>query len=246
MPDDPLVDRVPPHNLEAEMSVLGAMMQSTDATGLCIQHLDPNCFYRPEHGALFTALAKMFEANHAVDWVTLKAELAQQGELERVGGDEYLITLVDSVPTIANAEYYARVVKDKALLRGLIQAAAEIIRDAHSKGDPVDDVLDRCEQRIFEVVERKIVGQAHDVRSILADVMQKVDFIGKRAITGVATGFADLEDARPAAWRTHHPGRTPQRRKERPGAEHRRVRRGGRRTARRVLQPGDEQVGTGA
>jgi len=194
MPDDPLVDRVPPHNLEAEMSVLGAMMQSTDATGLCVQHLDSDSFYRPEHRALFTALVEMYDANHAVDLVTLKETLNQRGDLETVGGSDYLITLVDSVPTIANAEYYARVVKDKALLRGLIQAAAEIIRDAHSHGDPVDDVLDRCEQRIFAVVERKIVGQAYDVRTVLADVMQKVDFIGKRAITGVPTGFADLDD----------------------------------------------------
>jgi len=194
MPDDPLVDKVPPHNLEAEMAVLGAMMQSTDATGLCVQHLDADCFYRPEHGALFSALAAMFDANHAVDWVTLKEELAQRGDLESVGGGDYLITLVDSVPTVANAEYYARVVKEKALLRGLIQAAAEIIRDAHTLGDPVDNILDRCEQRIFEVVERKIVGQAHDVRTILADVMQKVDLVGKRAITGVATGLTDLDD----------------------------------------------------
>jgi replicative DNA helicase len=174
MPDDPLVDKVPPHNLEAEMAVLGAMMQSTDATGLCVQHLDADCFYRPEHGALFSALAAMFDANHAVDWVTLKEELAQRGDLESVGGGDYLITLVDSVPTVANAEYYARVVKEKALLRGLIQAAAEIIRDAHTMGDPVDNIL--------------------DVRTILADVMQKVDLVGKRAITGVATGLTDLDD----------------------------------------------------
>ncbi len=194
MPDDPLVDKVPPHNLEAEMAVLGAMMQSGDATGLCVQHLDADCFYRPEHRALFTALVEMYDASRAVDWVTLKETLNQRGDLETVGGGEYLITLVDSVPTVANAEYYARVVKEKALLRGLIQAAAEIIRDAHAHGDPVDEVLDRCEQRIFAVVERKIVGQAHDVRTILADVMQKVDLIGKRAITGVATGFADLDD----------------------------------------------------
>ena len=194
MPDDPLVDKVPPHNLEAEMSVLGAMMLSTEAVGLCIQYLDSDSFYRQEHRTLFQVLVDQYEKNEPTDLVTLKEALRQRSRLEEIGGDEYLITLVDSVPTIANAEYYARVVKDKALLRGLIQAAAEIIRDAHSQGDPVDDVLDRCEQRIFAVVERKIVGQAHDVRTILADVMQKVDLIGKRAITGIATGFTDLDD----------------------------------------------------
>jgi len=194
MPDDPLVDRVPPHNLEAEMSVLGAMMLSTEAVGLCVQYLDSDSFYRAEHRTLFQVLVGQYEKNEPTDLVTMKEALAQRSQLEEVGGDEYLIALADSVPTVANAEYYAKIVKDKALLRGLIQAAAEIIRDAHSKRESVDDVLDRCEQRIFEVVERKIVGQAHDVRTILADVMQKVDFIGKRAITGVATGFADLDD----------------------------------------------------
>ena len=194
MPDDPLVDKVPPHSLDAEMAVLGAMMQSAEATGLCVQYLDASCFYRPEHRALFEALVGMFDANQAVDWVTLQEQLRQRGDLETVGGSDYLVALVDSVPTIANAEYYARVVKEKALLRGLIQAAAEIIRDAHATGEPVDDILDRCEQRIFAVVERKIVGQAYDVRAILGEVMQKLDLQGGRAVTGIETGFHDLDD----------------------------------------------------
>jgi len=194
MPDDPLVDRVPPHNLEAEMSVLGAMMLSTEAVGLCVQYLDSDAFYRQEHRTLFQVLVDQYEKNEPTDLVTMKEALTRRGQLEEVGGDEYLVTLADSVPTIANAEYYAKIVKEKALLRGLIQAAAEIIRDAHTQSDPVDDVLDRCEQRIFEVVERKIVGQAHDIRAVLMDVFQKIDLNEKRAITGVATGFADLDD----------------------------------------------------
>ena len=194
MPDDPLLDKVPPHNLEAEMAVLGAMMQSTDATGLCVQILDADAFYRGEHRALFRCLLDLYDQSNPVDLVTLKEALAQRAALDDVGGEEYLIALVDSAPTIANAEYYAKVVKEKALLRGLINAAAEIIRDAHSRGDPVDDVLDRCEQRIFEVVERKIVGQATDIRSILADVMQKIELVGGKGITGLATGFMDLDD----------------------------------------------------
>jgi len=194
MPDDPLLDKVPPHNLEAEMAVLGAMLQSPDATGLCVQILETDAFYRPEHRTLFGCLLGLYDKSEPVDLVTLKEALAQQNALEDVGGEEYLIALVDSAPTIANAEYYAKVVKEKSLLRGLINAAAEIIRDAHSRGDPVDDVLDRCEQRIFEVVERKIVGQATDVRSILADVMQKIELVGGGGITGLATGFMDLDD----------------------------------------------------
>ncbi|MBE3068842.1 MAG: replicative DNA helicase [Acidobacteria bacterium] len=194
MPNDPLVDKVPPHSLEAEMSVLGAMMLSPEAIGLCVQHLDGDCFYRQEHRLLFKALVDLFEANKPADLVTVRDALRQAGQFEAVGGNEYLVTLAESVPTIANAEYYARTVREKALLRGLIQAAAEIIRDAHTPGDPVDNILDRCEQRIFEVTERKIVGQAYDVRSILSQVMQTLDLQGGRAITGVETGFHDLDD----------------------------------------------------
>ena len=193
MPDDPLLDKVPPHSLEAEMSVLGAMMLSRDAIGLCIQYLDADVFYRAEHRALFRCLVDLYDRNEPVDLVSMKEALTQRGDLEDIGGEDYLVTLADATPTVANAEYYARVVKEKSLLRGLINAAAEIIRDAHTP-DQVDNVLDRCEQRIFEVVERKIVGQATDMRAILADVMQKLDPVGKMNITGLATGFMDLDD----------------------------------------------------
>jgi replicative DNA helicase len=193
MPDDPLLDKVPPHSLEAEMSVLGAMMLSPDAIGLCIQYLDPDAFYRAEHRVLFRCLVDLYDRNEPIDLVSMKEALGQRGELEDVGGEDYLVTLADATPTVANAEYYAKVVKEKSLLRGLINAAAEIIRDAHTP-DQVDDVLDRCEQRIFDVVERKIVGQATDMRSILAEVMQKLDPVGKTSVTGLPTGFMDLDD----------------------------------------------------
>jgi replicative DNA helicase len=125
----------------------------------------------------------------------VRETLRQAGQLEEVGGDEYLVTLADSVPTIANAEYYAKVVKEKALLRGVIQASAENIRDAHSVGEAVDKVLDRCEQRIFDIAERQIVGQAYDVRAILSQVMQTLDLQGGHQVTGLETGFADLDDS---------------------------------------------------
>ncbi len=194
MADDPLLDKVPPHSLEAEMAVLGAMMLSPEALGLCVQILDADAFYRPEHRVLFRCLTDLFDQNRPIDLVTMREALGQRGELEAVGGEEYLVALADAVPTVANAEYYARVVKEKALLRGLINAAAEIIRDAHTPGDDVDTILNRCEQRIFEVVERKIVGQALDVRSILAEVMQKLDPVGRQSVTGIPTGFVDLDD----------------------------------------------------
>jgi len=193
MPNDPLLDKVPPHSLEAEMGVLGAMMLSPEAVDLCVQYLDADSFYRQEHRAIFKVLAELYEANKPLDMVIVREALRSTGEFEKIGGDDYLVTLADSVPTVANAEYYAKVVKEKALLRGLLNAAAEIIRDAHALDGSVDEILDRCEQRIFQIAERKIVGQAYDVRSILIKIMQMLDFQGGRAITGLATGLDDLD-----------------------------------------------------
>jgi len=194
MPDDPLLDKVPPHSLEAEMSVLGAMLLSSEAIGIAVQYVDAECFYHPQHRALFDPLVKLYDQNKPVDMTILKEALLASGKLDEVGGHAYLMTLVDSVPTLANAEYYARIVKEKALLRGLIQASAEIIRDAQGQSGPVDDILDRCEKRIFDVAEKKIVNQAQDVRTILSQLMQTLDFQGGRAITGVETGLHDLDD----------------------------------------------------
>jgi len=194
MPGDPLVDKVPPHSLEAEMGVLGAMLLSPEAIGLCVQHLDADCFYRPEHRSLFNVIVGFYDANRPIDLVLVREALRSAGKLEEIGGDAYLIALADSVATVANAEYYAKVVKEKALLRGLISAASEIIRDAHREGGSIDDVCDRCEERILAVTERKIVGQAFDVRTILSQVMQHLDLQGHRAITGLETGLDDLDD----------------------------------------------------
>ena len=197
MPDDPLLDKVPPHSIEAEMSVLGAMMLSSDALGACVQIIDTEeCFYRREHRILFKLLVEFFDASKPVDFVPIREALKSAGQLDEIGGDAYLVTLADSVPTVANAEYYAQVVKEKSLLRSMIQAAGEIVRDAQgqAQGDAVDDILDRCEQRIFDITERKITGQAQDVRTILHQVIQTLDFQGGHAITGLDTGYADLND----------------------------------------------------
>jgi len=194
MPDDPLLDKVPPHSIEAEMSVLGAMMLSPDAIGLCVQWLDQDCFYRQAHRAIFKVLLDLYDTNKPVDFVLVREALKASGQLDEIGGDAYLVTLAESVPTVANAEYYARVVKEKALLRAMIAAAGEIVRDAQAQGQNVEEVLDRCEQRIFEITERKIVGQAQDVRTILSQVMQTLDLQGGHSVTGLDTGYYELND----------------------------------------------------
>jgi len=194
MPDDSLADKALPHSLETEMAVLGAMMMEPEATGLCLEYLDEDCFYHPAHRTLFRFLKTGFENNRPLDGVLLEQALRDAGQLDEIGGRQYLVDVYNSVASAANAEYYARVVKSKALLRGLIHAAGDILRDARTAGDDVDNVLDRSEQRIFEVTERKTVGEAADVRSILRQVMNSLDLQGGRAITGLETGFYELDD----------------------------------------------------
>jgi replicative DNA helicase len=194
MPDDSLADKALPHSLETEMAVLGAMMMEPEAMGLCLEYLDEDCFYHPAHRTLFRFLKTGFENNRPLDGVLLEQALRDAGQLDEIGGRQYLVDVYNSVASAANAEYYARVVKAKALLRGLIHAAGDILRDARTAGDDVDEVLDRSEQRIFEVTERKIVGEAADVRSILRQVMNSLDLQGGRAITGLETGFYELDD----------------------------------------------------
>ena len=194
MPDDSLADKALPHSIETEMAVLGAMMMEPEATGLSLEYLDEDCFYHPAHRTLFRFLKAGFENNRPLDGVLLEQALRDAGQLDEIGGRQYLVDVYNSVASAANAEYYAKVVKDKSLLRGLIQAAGDILRDARTAGDDVDDVLDRSEQRIFEVTERKIVGEAADVRSILRQVLDSLDLQGGRAVTGLETGFYELDD----------------------------------------------------
>jgi replicative DNA helicase len=194
MASDPLLDKVPPHSIEAEMSVLGAMLLAPEAADVAVQHLREDYFYLPQHRTLYRLLLEFIDARKPIDNTLLVASLQAKGLMEEVGGQEYIVALCDSTPTVANAEYYAKVVKDKALLRGLIQAGAEIIRDGHSNDGSVEDICDRCEKRIFEITERKIISQAYDIRTILAQMISTLDFEGQHAITGMATGLSELDN----------------------------------------------------
>ena len=248
MPGDPLLDKVPPHSVEAEMSVLGAMLLSTEATGIVVQHVDEDCFYLPQHRTLFKVLVEFYDANKPVDLVLVTEALRAKGKLEEVGGDAYLITLADVDPTVANAEYYAKVVKDKALLQGLIQAGAEIIRDGHSTDDSVEDILRPLREthlRDHRTQDRQ-PGQRRPLHPRPGHAHPGLRQ-GGRAITGLETGLHDLDGmtrglqpsemivlaARPSVGKSALALNI---------AEHVAA---DLEAARRLLQPGNEQGGTG-
>src|ERR1700741_3482710 len=156
MPDVAVADRVPPHNLEAERSVLGAILLHNDAFNSAAEVIDAADFYREEHRRIFDKMVKLAERGDAIDLVTLKEELGRSGDLEQVGGPAYIAALVDGVPRSTNVEHYARIIKEKATLRNLIFAANKILATAYAGEDDADDILDQAESRIFGIADANV------------------------------------------------------------------------------------------
>ncbi|MGI9628295.1 MAG: replicative DNA helicase, partial [Longimicrobiales bacterium] len=147
-------DRQPPVSTEAEVSVLGGMLIDGDAVAKAIEIVDDSQFHRESNRRLYRAMTRMFERGEALDVITVSEELKRAGELDEVGGLEYLASLLDAVPTAANIEYHARIVREKALMRRLISAAQTIVRDVYEPGQKdVETILDEAEQKIFRVAE---------------------------------------------------------------------------------------------
>lgn len=191
-----LLDKVPPQNLEAEQSTLGSMMIDKGALEKGVDVLNPEDFYRDAHQIIFDSLVSLAERNEPVDIVTTQEELRTRKRLEEVGGTEYLMALIDSVPTAANIEYYARIVEEKAILRRLIDACTQIMSLSHGAVEDVDALVDRCERMIFQVSQKRM-GQYFTQLDVLAhQAFEKIEvqYREKLAVSGLATGFRDLDN----------------------------------------------------
>jgi replicative DNA helicase len=191
----PVAERTLPHNLEAERSVLGAILIQNDAYNTAVELLRPEDFYRDAHRRIFDKIIALAERRTEVDFVTLKEELGRAGELDTVGGPAYVASLVDGVPRATNVEYYAKIVKEKSVLRNLIAAANTILLDAYEADQEASEILDRAEQSIFHIAEGGIrtgFVSLHDLAETSVEAIQKAHE-EKKTITGVATGFEDLD-----------------------------------------------------
>ena len=188
-------ERVPPQNLEAEMSVLGAILQSNEAFLKCLEILRPEHFYRDAHRKIFAASSALFGGGEPVDLITITNELRRRGELDEVGSAAFLASLVEAVPTSANVTYHARIIRDKALLRQLIDVATDIVGLGFAGQDEADQVLEQAEQQIFELAEDRVRRSFLPLKSILKDAFEQVEklFDKKTQVTGVPTGFSDLD-----------------------------------------------------
>ncbi|MFC1660708.1 replicative DNA helicase [Gemmatimonadota bacterium] len=189
-------DRHPPFSPEAEVSVLGGMLIDRDAVARAVEVVRDDMFYREAHRRLFRAMTRLFERGDVIDVITLSEELKTLGELEAAGGLPYLAELLDAVPTAANIEYHAKIVREKALLRHLIEAASRIIRDVYDQGErSVEEVLDEAEQRVFQVSQSHERGGFVWIKEILWPTFEHIERLqeSKSGITGVPTGFSDID-----------------------------------------------------
>jgi len=195
-PSDPFGGRQPPYSAEAEQAVLGAMLLDQQAALDACELLNETLFYREGHRRLFRAMRTLIERGGVIDPITLQDELGRSGELEAVGGVEYLSYLLDFTPTAANLAYHAGIVREKGLLRRLIEVATGIVQEAYDAKRLAGDVLDSAEQRIFEVAEFRQKQDFVRLKELLWPTMERIESLhGKgQTITGVPSGFADLDE----------------------------------------------------
>jgi replicative DNA helicase len=187
--------KLPPQHIEAEQSILGGILIENEAINRVTEILDADDFYRDAHRRIFNALINLSERDEPADLITLTNELRKTDQLDTIGGASYLASLIDSVPTAANIQYYARIVKEKAILRKLIQTSTEIITQSYEDRGDVEGFLDEAERSIFEISEKRVRPSFYPIREIVKESFATIEklFKKKEAVTGVASGFKELD-----------------------------------------------------
>jgi replicative DNA helicase len=193
---DPFRDRRPPWSEDAEQAVLSAMLIDQDAVLRAVEHVNDSMFYPEKHRRIFRAMVTIAERGGVVDPLTLSEELNRNGELEASGGKDYIGFLVDAVPTAANIEYHAAIVREKAILRRLIEVSTSIISEAFEGKTTANDLLDEAEGKIFQVSQQQTRDGFTRVKELIWPTMERIEALqgtGK-TVTGVPTGFGDLDE----------------------------------------------------
>jgi replicative DNA helicase len=196
-PDSPQGDRLPPQSPDAERSVLGSMLRDNGVIGDVLQIVREENFYLDAHRKIYKGIIDLYDRGHPVDLVMLAELLKEQKHIEDVGGYGYLGELWDAAPTAANAEYYSRIVRDKAIVRHLIHASTEILRDSYDQVMPADELLEAAERKVLDIAQMGITGQTYILEEVLREAYDRID---KRhtqdqwSISGLPTGFVDLDE----------------------------------------------------
>jgi len=195
MPAEPTLERPLPQNLDAERSILGAILLDNHALNAAIENLKPEDFFLEQHRRVFNQMIALGKAQQAIDLVTLTESLHRVGELESSGGAPYLAALADGMPRVSNVEHYARIVREKALLRNLIHATHNIQQRALEGEDGADTILDNAESSIFAIAEDRVKAGLIPVKDIVRDNFERLEKIFRegKSITGVSTGYTELD-----------------------------------------------------
>ncbi|MEI6632767.1 MAG: replicative DNA helicase [Chlamydiota bacterium] len=190
-----VLDKLPPQNLDAEMSVLGAMLLDREAIGYAIEAITADSFYKEAHAKIYSAVVELFDANQPVDIVTLSEHLGKRKEIEAVGGASYISMLLDAIPSAANIVHYLKIVRDKSLLRKLITAASGIVSRCYDGGEDVNELLDGAERDIFEIAQRRDTQGFVRIGDLIKHSIETVESLyqKKEYVTGVPTGYTDLD-----------------------------------------------------
>ncbi|MFC4785926.1 replicative DNA helicase [Nocardioides sp. MAHUQ-72] len=189
-------DRTPPQDMAAEQSVLGSMLLSKDAIADVAEVLRGADFYRPSHETIHEAILDLYSRGEPVDMVTVAAELQRRGELQRIGGAPYLHTLSANVPIAANAGYYAEIVREKSILRKLVDAGTKIVQIGYAGEGQIDDVVDQAQAEVYKIADKRTGEDYVPLSDIMDGVLDEIEAISNReaGLYGVPTGFADLDD----------------------------------------------------
>jgi len=187
--------KIPPQNIEAEQSVLGGIFIENEAINKVMEILSPDDFYRDAHRKIYDTLIDLSERDEPADLITMTNELRKKNQLDSIGGASYLAFLIDSVPTAANIEYYARIVKEKAILRKLIETSTEIITQSYQDRGDVEGFLDEAERAIFEISEKRVKPSFYSIREIVKESFKIIEklYEKKELVTGVPSGFKELD-----------------------------------------------------
>ncbi|MBS7344324.1 MAG: replicative DNA helicase [Caryophanon sp.] len=192
---EPIMDRVPPHNHEAEQAVIGAIFLDSSTLITASEILRPDDFYRSAHQKIFETFIRLSDQGKGIDVVTVTEELSSKKELENVGGVAYIMELANAVPTAANVGHYAKIVEEKALLRRLIHVATKIVEDGYTREDEVESLLGEAERKVMEVANRKNVSDFRHIKDVLVNTFDNIEQLQGRTgdVTGIPTGFTALD-----------------------------------------------------
>lgn len=193
---DVKLDKLPPQNIEAEQSILGAILIDNDALPRALEIIDIDDFYKQSHRTIFNAMVELFEKNEPIDLITITDCLKRREEIDAVGGVFYLSSLVNMIPTAANIKYHSKIVRERALLRGLLRSANEIASRVYEDNFEAEELVDYAEKSIFDVSDKRIKASFVTLKEVIKSSFEMIEHLydKKEVITGIPSGFRDLDD----------------------------------------------------